>query len=98
MACTKVTSKGNLYDNKEKVSEEQTNPVDFLLSGIYAADYVNAASLGFASEILTCRSADNKTALRKLLTEKCQKGCVSCNCRESLDTREYIDLYNALLN
>jgi len=76
----------------------ETNPVDLLLGGILAADYVNAASLGFASEVLICQTGDDKTALRQLLRAKCQRGCVSCKYKGSPDTREYIDIYNALLN
>jgi hypothetical protein len=53
--------------------------------------------LGFASEVLICQTGYNKTALRRLLAEKCKSGCVSCNYQESLNTQEYIDLYNTLL-
>jgi starch synthase/alpha-amylase len=66
--------------------------------GVDAADCVSTASLGFASEVSISQNIDNKTALRKLLTEKCQRGCISCNYQEALDTSEYIDLYRALLN
>jgi len=76
----------------------ETNPVDLLLSGIHAADYVNAASLGVASEVSICQAGDNKTVLRQLLRKKCQSGCVSCKYKGSPETREYIDIYNALLN
>lgn len=71
--------------------------MDFLLSGIYAADYVNAASLGFASEVLICQTGYNETAFRQLLAKKCKSGCVSNNYQESLNTQEYMDLYNTLL-
>jgi hypothetical protein len=71
--------------------------VDLLLSGIHAADYVEAASLGFASEVLMCQTVNKKTALGQLLTEKHQVGCVSCKCQESLNIREYIDLFNTLV-
>lgn len=88
------------YDRMPLCYEEtrETNPVDFLLSGIHAADYVNAASLGVTSEVSICQTRDNKTVLRQLLRKKCQSGCVSCKYKGSPDTGEYIDIYNALLN
>jgi glycogen synthase len=91
----------NLFYHRMPLCYEETrksNPVDLLLSGILAADFVNAASLGFASEVLICQAGDNKTTLRQLLRTKCQRGCVSCKYKGTPDTREYIDIYNALLN
>ena len=89
-----------LFYHRMPICYEETrevNPVDFLLSGINAADCVSAASLGFASELLNCQAGYNKTAFGQLLTEKCKSGCVSYNYHESLNTQEYIDLYNTLL-
>jgi len=90
------------YDRMPACYEEtrETNFVDLLLSGIYAADFVDAASLGAASEISFCQSPQkcNKSIFRQLLTEKFKSGSVSCcNCTDDLNAREYIDLYEKLL-
>jgi hypothetical protein len=71
------------------------------LSGVYAADLVDAASLGAMSEILFCQSRKehNKTIFRQLLAEKFKSGSISCcNCTDASNSREYIDLYERLLS
>lgn len=90
------------YDRMPVYFEEtrETNFVDLLLSGIYAADFVNAASLGVASEILAYQSQKkyNKSALRQLLAEKYAKGSVSCsNYNDALNIQDYVDVYEGLL-
>jgi starch synthase len=90
------------YDRLPVFYEEtrETNLVDLLLSGIYAADFVNAASLGVASEISAYQSQkkNNKSIFRQLLAEKYERGSVSCcNYNDTINTQEYIDLYEGLL-
>ena len=87
------------YDRLPVYYEEtrETNFVDLLLSGIYAADYVNAASMGFMSEIFNCRKGPNKDAFRQLLAQKYKSGCLSASYKHVPGTREYIALYNGLL-
>ncbi|MGD2013862.1 MAG: glycogen/starch synthase [Desulfobacterales bacterium] len=91
------------YDRMPTYYEEtrETNLVDLLLSGVYAADLVDAASLGAMSEILFCQSRKehNKTIFRQLLAEKFKSGSISCcNCTDASNSREYIDLYERLLS
>lgn len=90
------------YDRMPAYYEEtrQTNFVDLLLSGVYAADFVDGASLGAASEILFCQSPKeyNKSTFRQLLAEKFKNGSVSCgNFTDDLNSQEYINLYEKLL-
>jgi hypothetical protein len=46
----------------------ENNPVDLLLSGIHAADYVEAASLGFASEVLVCQTVNKRKKKKGRMT------------------------------
>ena len=91
------------YDRMPENYEETraTNSVDLLLSGIFAADYVNAASMSFASEILSCQSNRGYygTAFSQLLAEKCKNGSVaSYNYGIAGKAQEYIGLYQVLLD
>jgi starch synthase len=91
------------YDRMPANYEETraTNSVDLLLSGIFAADYVNAASMSFASEILSCQSNRGYygTAFSQLLADKCKNGSVaSYKYGIAGKAQEYIGLYQVLLD
>lgn len=53
------------------------NPVDFLLSGVFAAHYVNLVRPGFMDELDQHPNASEMEALRRELNSKRQAGCAS---------------------
>jgi starch synthase/alpha-amylase len=65
------------YDRYPGGYEEtrQTNPLDFLLSGILAARHVSTTSFTLMSEVFESRSEFFNSPLRKLLTQKWNAGC-----------------------
>ena len=74
----------------------ETNPADFLLSGIFAADYA-----GVASPVLLVKIGENlirfpKAPLGKILSEKLAVGCHGITNYLAARTH-YIDLYERLL-
>jgi starch synthase/alpha-amylase len=90
----------NLFYQRMPGSYEETrkfNPVDFLLSGIYAADYVNAASMRFAAEVFVRRNSSNTDAFRQLLRKKCEGGCGSADFSGNQTVQEHIGIYRNLL-
>ncbi len=62
-------------DSYEKARE--TIPVDFLVSGVFAAHFVNTVSKHFLKEIITGRHAIVKHHLRNELTNKVEAGCAT---------------------
>ncbi len=54
-----------------------TNPVDFLVSGVFAAHFINTVSPSFLVEIVEGRHAFVEEALQRELTFKWQAGCAS---------------------
>jgi len=58
------------YDNTR-----DTNPVDFLLSGLFAADYVNTASPGLLPDIAVDQKNLFGLRLRQILIQKRNAGC-----------------------
>jgi len=55
----------------------ETNPVDFLASGVFAAHFVNTVSPTFLKEIVEGRHDFVKPPLRAELTSKWQAGCAT---------------------
>jgi len=70
----------NLYFEYFPTSYENTrdtNPVDFLITGIFAAHFVNAASPAFLTEIIEGRNGAVKPALKQELANKVGTGCAA---------------------
>ena len=74
----------------------ETNPVDFLLSGIFAADYTNIAGPLFLVKIGKSLIRSPEAPLVKLLSEKLAIGCQATTDHHAART-QYIDLYERLL-
>jgi starch synthase/alpha-amylase len=74
----------------------ETNPVDFLLSGIFAADYTNIAGPFFLVKIGKSLIRSPEAPLVKLLSEKLAIGCQATTDHHAART-QYIDLYERLL-
>ncbi|MFP4445037.1 MAG: glycogen synthase [Desulfosudaceae bacterium] len=68
----------NLYFNWPPANYEitrETNPVDFLVSGVFAAHFVNTVSPTFLQEIIQGRHGFVEDPLRQELTNKWHAGC-----------------------
>ncbi|MFW6237562.1 MAG: glycogen/starch synthase, partial [Desulfosudaceae bacterium] len=68
----------NLYFNWPPANYEitrETNPVDFLVSGVFAAHFVNTVSPTFLLEIIQGRHGFVEDPLRQELTNKWHAGC-----------------------
>jgi starch synthase len=65
----------NYADEYEKTRE--TTPVDFLVSGVFAAHFVNTVSPTFLKEIVEGRHAFVESPLREELTNKWYAGCAT---------------------
>jgi starch synthase/alpha-amylase len=76
------------YDRYPSNYEEtrETNPLDFLLSGILAARHVSTTSFGLMSEIFESRSSSFYSPLRNLLAQKWNAGC-ACVISDSSNPR-----------
>ena len=74
----------------------ETNPVDFLLSGIFAADYTSVASPVFLVKIGKNLIRSPEAPLVKLLSEKLAIGCHATTDYLAART-QYVDLYERLL-
>jgi starch synthase len=61
----------------EYESARETNPVDFLASGVFAAHFVNTVSQHFLDEIVQGRHGFVEYHLRNELTNKAKAGCAS---------------------
>jgi starch synthase/alpha-amylase len=65
------------YDRYPSSYEEtrETNPLDFLLSGILAARHVSTTSFALMSEVFESQSANFYSPLRNVLAQKWNAGC-----------------------
>jgi len=74
----------------------ETNPIDFLLSGIFAANFVSVAEPAFAGEMNKDRSPYSEL-LNQILVEKLKSGSADVNRNTSVDAKQYFDLYERML-
>jgi starch synthase len=54
-----------------------TNPVDFLTSGIFSAHFVNVVSPNFLREVVEGRQSFVEAPIRQELANKCEAGCAA---------------------
>ena len=90
----------DLFYDRMPCNYEETrtaNPADLLMSGVYAADFVSAASKGFRAEVVVSRNRECPSALSRLLREKCDSGCVSADCDEARAAKRHVGIYRKLL-
>jgi len=76
-----------------------TNPVDFLISGIFAAHFMIATSTAFFHEIIEGRNKAVKHSLQQELANKVETGCATgiLNVPDP-SAKRYIALYEKMLN
>ena len=86
------------YDRYPLNYEEtrETNPADFLLSGVFAADYVTTSRLAFLADGCRDQSRFVKFALWEVLAKKIESGCATVN-QHRAKTEQYIKIYEKLL-
>jgi hypothetical protein len=90
----------HLFYDRYPISYEETretNPPDFLLSGIFAAQFVNLDG----PALLSTKSKDQnhyaQVPLREVLVEKLNAGCVAANRTHPAKAQQYLDLYGKML-
>ena len=89
----------HLYFDRFPVSYEETretNPIDFLLSGIFAADYVNVAADALFAEIDEVQNSYGKL-LRQIIANKLRSGSAAVHSNYSFNPQQYIDLCGKML-
>ena len=82
---------GNYEETRE------TNPIDFLSSGIFAADYVNVFDHAFSAGFGKAQNYHSKL-LGQIIINKLRSGSANVQSNSSVDTQQYIDLYKKMLD
>ena len=75
----------------------ETNPVDFLLSGISAANFVNISDPVFLPEMSKDRSPHSEL-LGQVLNNKLKSGCAAVGTHIAVESQHHIDLYEKTLH
>ena len=89
----------NLYYELFPTSYEETreaNPADFLLSGVFAAHFVNADSPTLPMDMAGDQGTFFKESLCQVLTHKWRAG-YAATFNHSVNAQQYIDLYERIL-
>ncbi|MGD8261935.1 MAG: glycogen/starch synthase [Desulfobacterales bacterium] len=89
----------NLYFDRFPFNYEETrktNPIDFLLSGIFAVHCVNVADHAFFAEIGKVQNSYCKL-LRQIIADKLRSGSAVDLSNSPVDTQQYLDLYGKML-
>ncbi|MGD2271821.1 MAG: glycogen/starch synthase [Desulfobacterales bacterium] len=89
----------NLYYEQFPTNYEETreaNPAYFLLSGVFAAHFVNVDSPILPMDTAEDQGAVFKESLRRALSHKWQAGCAA-TFNHSVNVQQYIDLYERIL-
>ena len=88
-----------LYYERYPVSYEETretNPADFLLSGVFAADFVTTSRLAFLANGCRDQKRSVRFSLWRVLAKKIESGCATVN-QHRAKTEQYIKIYEKLL-
>ena len=89
----------NLFYDRYPLNYEETretNPADFLLSGVFAANFVTTSRLAFLADGRRDQSRFVKFALWQVLAKKIESGCATVN-QHLAKTEQYIEIYEKLL-
>jgi starch synthase/alpha-amylase len=89
----------NLYYEQFPTNYEETretNPAYFLLSGVFAARFVNTDSPTLPLDMAEDRGTLFKESLSQALTHKWRAGCAA-TFNHSVNAQQYIDLYERIL-
>jgi hypothetical protein len=89
----------NLYFERFPANYEETretNPIDFLLSGIFAADYVNFFDHAFSAGFGKVQNYHSKL-LGQIIINKLRSGCANVQSNSRIDTQHYLDLCGKML-
>jgi len=89
----------HLFYDRYPINYEETresNPANFLLSGMLAANFVNTSSSAFLAKIGVNQNAFAKLPLWEVLAKKMNAGCVAVS-SDLAKTQLYIDIYERML-
>lgn len=74
-----------------------TNPLDLLLSGVFAADCVGVNGISFSPGRPEIRPEFAREPLQELLQKKWESGCAVCDGADPLNTQQYLPHYTRML-
>ena len=89
----------HLFYDRYPINYEETresNPVNFLLSGIFSANFVNISSSAFLAKMGENQSLFAKFPIWGALVKKMNAGCAAVNSNLA-KTQQYIDIYERML-
>jgi len=89
----------HLFYDRYPINYEETresNPANFLLSGISAANFVNTSSAAFLAKVGENQSLFAKFPIWGALVKKMNTGCAAVNSNLA-KTQQYIDIYERML-
>jgi hypothetical protein len=89
----------HLFYDRYPINYEETresNPENFLLSGIFAANYVNTSSSVFLVKMGGQQSLSAKLPFWEVLAEKKNAGCATVN-KNLAESEQYLEIYQRLL-
>jgi starch synthase/alpha-amylase len=89
----------HLFYDRYPINYEETrecNPVNFLLSGIFAANFVNTSSSAFLAKMGENQSIFAKVPIWGALVKKVNAGCAAVNSNLA-KTQQYVDIYERML-
>jgi starch synthase/alpha-amylase len=89
----------HLFYDRYPINYEETresNPANFLLSGIFAANFVNTSSSAFLAKMGENQSLFAKFPIWGALVKKMNTGCAAANSNLA-KTQQYIDIYERML-
>jgi len=78
------------------VETRETNPADFLLSGVFAAHFVTTSRSAFLADGDQDQNRFVKFAIWKVLVKKIESHCATVN-QHQVKTQQYIEIYEKLL-
>lgn len=86
------------YDRYPLNYEEtrETNPADFLLSGVFAANFVTTSRMAFLTNGCRDQSRFANLTIWQVLAKKFESGCATVN-QPGAKTEQYIEIYEKLL-
>jgi glycogen synthase len=90
-----------LYYRRMPINYEETresNPVDFLLTGIFAADHIIAQSPDTCKQVERSLNGYPKNPMRRLIEDKYKNGFVTCYDGSICSNSEFFKLYGKILN
>jgi starch synthase/alpha-amylase len=89
----------HLFYDRYPINYEETresNPADFLLSGVFAANFVTTSRLAFLADGWQAQSRFENFPIWQVLAKKIESGAAAVN-QHQAKTQQYIEIYEKML-